>query len=394
MPAPENHAVLVRRSHYGVAGMERVGSAQDDVVLGVGGRCEHAAGSHLGIVVPGLPEHFRFCGLCQELHGVVALDRLELVASRFGDDVAVGVALGVQVLDVVAERVVVPLQAVGDVTDVHQAPAGDYHGFAVLEDLGVVAVFLEFDGESGGKACAVRHVEEDPRAVNGAFHLGQGVPLVLGEKLFLVGQFHLKEAKAQRLFLGRGQEITFVVTLYRHRQHAADALELERVPVVAGGHEFGVGGGELAVEEAVLQVVGHGGGIGCVQGAAAVLAPVRIQVLHREGGRFAVGRDVTGTQGDGDLVLGIFAVHHDLVAGHPGGLEGRGSIFALLQDKLGEDEGEGAGLGLHHIRFGNRGGLHARVAGRSGECQDAKDRYFVDCLHNPIHLRSSSRPSP
>ena len=62
------------------------------------------------------------------------------------------------------------------------------------------------------------------------------------------------------------------------------------------------------------------GRIACVEGASYVVTDIRLEAVHRKGGRFAVGADIARGQGYGNLVLGVFSVHNNLVSGHPGGL--------------------------------------------------------------------------
>ena len=384
MPAPEDLAVGILHSHHGIAGVQGFGHADDDEVLGIGSGGDDAIGRYLGGVVPAFPQNDGLFGLAHIGQGVVALHSLELIGAGFGDDVAVGITIGIEVLDVVAERIVVLLHAGGDVTEVYHGAAGHLNGFRVLVDLGVFAILLELDGKALDGS-TVREVNHDVGALHGLLNLEYRAALVLGIDLLLIGEFHLQEFIAESLLSGGGQQIAVVLTVHVHGQDAGDALELEVVPAVAGSHQFGVGGGELAVEEAVLEVVHGRCRIGGIQGADAVLALIGIQTFHRLGGRETIGRDIAGREGHDNLVLGIFAVHHNLVAGFPGGLEDLGRLFALPQIHGGEDEGERTGFGLHLGIY--RGGLVVLLTAGSSQGQDAKDRNFIDCLHNLFHLK-------
>ena len=105
------------------------------------------------------------------------------------------------------------------------------------------------------------------------------------------------------------------------------------------------------------------------------------QAVHRHGGRLAVTGNVPGGEGHGHLILGVFAVDDDLVAGLPGGLDGRGHLPALPDGEVGKDEGERAGLGLGSFGFGrNRNRL--LVAGEERKQDCAKDRYSFHRFHD------------
>ena len=357
----------------------------DDKVLCIGRACEHAARSNFRVIVPGFPEHLGVCGLFHKQQRVVSLDGLELVATGLGDDIAVGASLRIQIQDIRAERVVVLLQLGGNVANLLQGAAADIDRFGVLVYLGIVAVFHKLEGEAARKRGSVRHIHQNFGAGKFLFYLQDGVSFILGIELLLVREFHLQEFVSQRLLLGGGQQVAFVVPLHGNGQDAAQAVELEGISTVTGRHDVGVGGGELAVEEAVLEVVGQGRRVRGIQRAAAVFPLVRVKVVHGNGGRFAVGGNVSGREGHGYLVFGIFAVHHNLVAGHPGGLHGRRGFFALLQNNFGEDEGERAGFRLDLGSHGLRSNRLLAAGRRQG--QDAKDRYFIDCLHNQMHLK-------
>ena len=92
----------------------------------------------------------------------------------------------------------------------------------------------------------------------------------------------------------------------------------------------------------MLEVVYRGGRPGRIERTGTVFTDVRIQVVNGEAGRLPVAGDIGGGKGHGHLVLGIFAVDHDLVAGHPRGLGTGGR----------EDEGKRKGYGIHfHLFF-------------------------------------------
>ena len=361
--------------------MQGRGGAEDDEVLGERGVGEHAVRLDLGIVVPGLPEDHGVVHVLQVVRGLVAIDRLELVAAGLVDDVAVRVARGVQVLDVLGERVVVVLDLAGDVPEVHDGAAGDFHGLRVLEDLGIVVALLELDDESGREGRLVGQEHQDPVPVDGTVHLDDRIAHILFVVLFVIGDLHLEELIPEGVLLGRGDGVAAQAFAHGHRQDAEDVLELEGVAVVARRQDLLLGRGELAVEEAVLEVVRHRRRIGGVQGAGAVLPLVREQAVHLDGGRLAVAGDVPGAEGHGHLVLGVFAVDDDLVAGLPGGLDGRGHLLALPDGDVGKDEGERAGFGLGSFRFGrNRNRL--LVAGEERKQDCAKDRYSFNRFHD------------
>ena len=355
--------------------------AEDDEVLGERGVREHAVRHDLGIVVPGLPEDHGVVHVLQVVRGLVAIDRLELVAAGLVDDVAVRVARGVQVLDVLGERVVVVLDLRADVSEVHDVAAGDFHGLRVLEDLGVVVALLELDDESGREGRLVGQEHQDPVPVDGTVQLEDRIAHILLVVLFVVGDLHLEELIPEGVLLGRGDGVAAQALAHGHRQDAEDVLELEGVAVVARRQDLLAGRGELAVEEAVLEVVRQRRRIGGVQGAGAVLPLVGIEAVHLDGGRLAVAGDVPGAEGHGHLVLGVFAVDDDLVAGLPGGLDGSGHFPALPDGEVGKDEGERAGFGLGSFGFGrNRNRL--LVAGEERKKDCAKDRYSFNRFHD------------
>ena len=273
-----------------------------------------------------------------------------------------------------------------DVAQVHDGAAGDLDGFGILEDLGVVVALLELDDESGREGSLVRQEHQDPVPVDGTVHLEDGIAHILLVVLFVVGDLHLEELIAQGVLLRRGDGVTAQALAHGHRQDAEDVLELEGVAVVARRQDLLLGRGELAVEEAVLEVVRHRRRVRGVQGAGAVLPLVGIEAVHLDGGRLAVAGDVPGAKGHGHLVLGVFAVDDDLVAGLPGGLDGSGHFLALPDGDVGKDEGERPGLGLGSFGFGrNRNRL--LVAGEERKKDGAKDRYSFNLFHDFSRLR-------
>ena len=356
---------------------------QDDVILGIGDAGDDAAGRNLGVIVPGFPQHHGFFRLFHKGQRVVTLHSLELVGAGVSNDIAVGAAHGIQVNDIVAERVVVMCQFIRNVAEIHHGTAADFHYAGVLVNLGVFAVFLELESKAVERS-AVGQIDENITSFQAFLNLQHRVSLVLGIELFLVGELHLQELIAQGLLLGGREQVALIFSLNGEAQDAADALELESVPAVAGRHDLLVRRGELAVEEAVFEIVHGRCRVSGIQRAGTVFANVRIQARHSQCRRLSIGRYVAGGEGDGNLVLGILAVHHNLVSGFPGGLEGRRSLFALLQVDGREDEGERAGLGLG---FGLHGSGFILLAAGYGQRQDAKDRNFIDCLHNQMHLK-------
>ena len=354
VPAPEDLAVGVQSGHDGIAGMKGFGRVDDDVVFGIGNRGDDAAGGDFGEVVPAFPEHGGIGGVGQIGERIIALDSLELVAAGFLDDIAVGATLGIQVADIGRERVLIVLQLCGDVADPDLLAADDIHRLGVLENLRVVAAFLELEGKAGFEGKAVGNVDEDVAAVQVPLQLQHGIAQVLEVVLFAVSDLHLQEFIADGFFLGSGDHVALVVAFHRQGKDAADALEGEGVALVAGSEDFLVGGGELAVEETVLEIVGHRRRIGGVQGAGAIVALVGIEAVHLHRGGFPVTGDVPGGEGHDHLVLGIFAVDDDLVAGLPGGLEGGGDFPVLSRLNGGEDEGKRPRLGLRT----RGGGVH------------------------------------
>ena len=69
-----------------------------------------------------------------------------------------------------------------------------------------------------------------------------------------------------------------------------------------------------------------------IQGAGDILAHIGLEVVHREGGGPATVLDVALGKGYRNRVLCIFAVYHNLVSGHPGGLvSGTGQFKGKLK---------------------------------------------------------------
>ena len=350
--------------------MEHLGHLQDDEVLGIGGRCHHAAGHHLGNVVPGFPDYFGVGGFVQVGDGDVTPYSLELIVTGSRDDVAVGVTVGVQVDHVRGERIHVVLQFVGDVADFRHGATGNLQGIVVLVNLDIFSVLHELQGEAALHGSTVGQIDKDLGAVHRAGELQQRFSLVLGEDLLLVGDLHLQELVTQGFLLGRGQEVTLIVAFHFHAQDTQNVLELEGITLVARSHNLLAGGGELAVEEAVGQIVHSLGGIGSVEVAGAVVASVGLEAVYGLGSGLAV--DVACFQRYHNLVLGVLAVHHNLVAGHPGFL---GAVFRQYK-------GEGVGFRSHFLFLGKRvigcGRDDFSLITRGKDRQNAaKNGYFV-----------------
>ena len=255
VPAPENGAFGVLHRNHSVAGDEGLGSVDDDVVFGVRGGSDHAAGGHFVGGVAGLPEHHCAVGILHVGRGPVAHDRLELVGSRGGDYVAVGAACGVEVENVAREGVVVGLDPGAEIAEFGDRAALHLDGPCYPEYVGVFVAFPELHRESGIDRGPFGNADGYGRAAHGPFDGKHGVALVLRVVLLAVGDLHLEELVAEGLLLRGGHQVSVIVAVHAEGEYPADVAELERVAAVAGGHYLLVRGRELAVEEAVVQVV-------------------------------------------------------------------------------------------------------------------------------------------
>ena len=84
----------------------------------------------------------------------------------------------------------------------------------MLVNLGIVAVFHKLEGKTALKRGSVGHIHQDFGAGKFFFYLQDGVSFILGIELLLVREFHLQEFVSQRLLLGGGQQVAFVVPLH------------------------------------------------------------------------------------------------------------------------------------------------------------------------------------
>ena len=181
-----------------------------------------------------------------------------------------------------------------------------------------LAALAELDGEAflqvnaPGEANLVRTIHEG--GGNGL----DGVALVLKQVLHGVCNLHLKELVAEDGLLVGREGIFLVISVHGKADGGAHGLEVEGIAHVAGRHKLAVGGVELAVEEAVGQVVHGLCRPGCIEGAIAVFALVGEQVIYALGGGAAL--DVACLKGHGDLLGGVLSVDDYLVACLPGRL--------------------------------------------------------------------------
>ena len=349
----------------------------DDVVLCIGGRCNHASGRNLGHIVPGFPEDDGIVRFVQEGYGVVALHRLELVAAGLRNHITVGIADGIEVLDVGRERIVVILDVCAYVADSDHLTAGYIQRVSVLVNLYIFAVLPEFKGKTALKGGPVRKIYDDVSTADIGPHLEYRSAHILVVELLLVGDFDLEEFIAQGLFLGGREQVTVIALAHGKRYGSADGLEGKTVSrIVACRKNHLVGSGELAVEEAVLEVIHRRCRIGRIQRTGAVLPLIRIEAVHGLCGRFSVRGDIPCGKGHGDLVLCIFAVNHNLVSGHPGGL---GAVR--------EHEGKRTGFGLCLFLGGNGVygvGSFLVLAGENKKgCRTCKE-YSINVFHSSI----------
>ena len=200
MPAPQNIAFIVSSCDERISRTKGLGSMQDHVVLCERNGRHNALSLNFLCIVPAFPDNLRIGGVLQEAYDAVTFDSLELICTGSGNNVAVCIALFVKVKNVVRERIVIDVDILGNVAQIHNLSANEVELVRVLVDFNGFAVLLELNGKAFCKCSSVRQAD----AVLAGEVSGNGkdrISLVLGIVLLLFRELHLKEIVTYGLLL-------------------------------------------------------------------------------------------------------------------------------------------------------------------------------------------------